>query len=206
LMAVEVEIHVAPALRIELAVSMYDDLVKSSLIDSFSLGLRYELCMQSILRGHLDFIISLLREFDYTYRSYRHDGDTVVHALARYSQAQVLELLPEEAHTAIDLKNNLEETALMISSRMGDVRVARILLAIKASVHVVSSAGLSCLHIAAEMGHVSMVELLLQHKADVRASCERGGESYTPLLFAQSNRNQSAVELLEDAMAISATS
>jgi hypothetical protein len=205
-MAVAIEAWVVPALGAGSVVLACDALEVSLVMHLFPMQSRYELFMQALLRDHLDFIVSLLREVDYGYCSDKHDGDTVVHALARYSQAGVLGSLPEGTNTAINLKNNQEETPLMISSRMGDVRVARILLAIKASVQTETSAGLSCLHIAAEMGHVSMVELLLQHKADPRVSCERDGERYTPLLFARSNRNQSVVELLEDVMAISATS
>lgn len=86
--------------------------------------------------------------------------------------------------------------ALFRAAAMGNVPLARELVAKGANVRVKSNNGFTALHRAAEKGHADMVSFLLKAGADPK-SCTK--ENLTPAQLARQNKHSRVLTLLSEA-------
>uniref|UniRef100_A0AAY5KK65 Ankyrin n=1 Tax=Esox lucius TaxID=8010 RepID=A0AAY5KK65_ESOLU len=78
-------------------------------------------------------------------------------------------LLDRGAGADVDGQTTDGRTPLHLASQRGQYRVARILIELRADVHVTSMGLQTPLHVAAETGHTSTSRLLVKHGADIHA-------------------------------------
>lgn len=116
-------------------------------------------------------------------------GPALVVAAATRSQ-RALKALLESPETNVDITNGKDETALMQAALLGDLEVAKLLLARKAEVN---KPGWTPLHYACTAGHLEFVRLLIDRSAFIDA---QSPNRTTPLMMAARHRHNMIVKYL----------
>ena len=111
----------------------------------------------------------------------------------REPSLKVLAVLIRWPKTKIEVRNNKDESALMLAALQGLANVCAQLIAKDADVN---KPGWTPLHYAATNGHVEVMQLLLEHHAYIDALSPNGT---TPLMMAAHYGTPQAVRLLLDA-------
>ncbi len=106
---------------------------------------------------------------------------------------KVARLLIDWPGTKAELRNQADESPLMLASLAGDLEMCRLLIQKNADVN---KPGWAPLHYAATHGHLSVMRLLLEENAYIDAASPNGT---TPLMMAAHYGTPSAVKLLLEA-------
>lgn len=103
---------------------------------------------------------------------------------------KVLDTLLSDKRTQVEIRNTLDESALMLASLKGNLDLCKALIVRDADVN---KPGWTPLHYAATGGHVDVLQLLLDHHAYIDAASPNGS---TPLMMAAMYGTDDAVRLL----------
>lgn len=103
---------------------------------------------------------------------------------------KVLDTLLSDKRTQVEIRNTLDESALMLASLKGNLDVCKALIVRDADVN---KPGWTPLHYAATGGHVDVLHLLIDHHAYIDAASPNGS---TPLMMAAMYGTDDAVRLL----------
>lgn len=117
-------------------------------------------------------------------------------AVRRLARSIVTDLT---VRASIDTRFQDGATALWVACKAGATECARVMLSSRAKATITSSAGYSCLWIAAREGRVGIIELLLQDNRGLLNTPAQDGR--TPLYIACEQRQQPCVEALIGAKA-----
>lgn len=118
------------------------------------------------------------------------------------NEVRRIQALIRDSPDLINAKDQDLQTPLHRAARLGQVTVARFLLANQAQVTARGQGALTPLHEAARQGHKTMVELLLAHGADPnaaddgRSNRDPAGASGTPLCYAAAYGYLAVAEVL----------
>lgn len=94
----------------------------------------------------------------------------------------------------VNLKNEVDETPLMLAAQNGDVEIVKLLIGKGAKVNAKCKSGSSALQYSAANGHFDTVKVLLENKADVNIT---NVDHKTPLMVAIENERNECVALLK---------
>jgi ankyrin repeat protein len=108
----------------------------------------------------------------------------------RQAASKVAELLAIQAQTKVELRNDKDESVLMLASLKGYLNLVKKLVEKDADVN---KTGWTPLHYAATGGHVAVIEHLLEHSAYIDAESPNGT---TPLMMAAMYGTPEAVKAL----------
>lgn len=103
---------------------------------------------------------------------------------------KVLDTLLSDKRTQVEIRNTLDESALMLASLKGNLDLCKALIVRDADVN---KPGWTPLHYAATGGHVDVLQLLIDHHAYIDAASPNGS---TPLMMAAMYGTDDAVRLL----------
>lgn len=152
----------------------------------------YEDFFRAIVTDDTAVVRDLLRRgFDPNTRD--PSGQDPLYLALRQPALKVAEVLVTWPKTKVDLRNQADETPLMMAALKGHVDLARALIVREADVN---KPGWTPLHYAATSGHVAMIELLLDNHAYIDAESPNGS---TPLMMAARYGSLAAVQALLDA-------
>ena len=87
-------------------------------------------------------------------------------------------------------------SALMYASKIGDARMARVLISFGADVNAVNDSGASALTLAAKYGNTEVAQMLVQNGATVDAKTKNG---VTPAQMAKKYNHKTTADFLEAA-------
>ncbi|XP_061660146.1 receptor-interacting serine/threonine-protein kinase 4 isoform X2 [Syngnathoides biaculeatus] len=121
------------------------------------------------------------------------DKWTALHFASWQGHLGIVKLLVKQAGGDVDGQTTDGRTPLHLASQRGQYRVARILIELKADVHMKTSELNTPLHVAAETGHTSTSRLLIKHQADIDAENSQG---FTPLHLAAQRGHLATVKML----------
>ena len=110
----------------------------------------------------------------------------------REPSLKVAAVLINSAQIKLNLLNSAGESALMIASLTGDLKLVRIMVAKDADVN---KTGWTALHYAASKGHLDVISFLLENHAYIDAASPNGT---TPLMMASRYGSIESVKLLLD--------
>ena len=130
----------------------------------------------------------LQRGFDPNTRNV--DGQAALYLALRQPSPKVLQVLLDWPETNVDVRNQQDESPLMIAALKGDREVAKKLIEREADVN---KTGWTPLHYAATGGQVPIIDLLIEHHAYIDAESPNGS---TPLMMAARYGSDDAVRLL----------
>ena len=108
----------------------------------------------------------------------------------RLPAPKVAELLAGWPKTQVDVRNDHDETPLMLAALRGQIELVKKLVERHADIN---KTGWTPLHYAATGGHVPVIEYLLDHSADIDAESPNGT---TPLMMAAMYGSPEAVKHL----------
>jgi len=121
------------------------------------------------------------------------DGQHALYLALRDGAPKAAQALVDWPATQVDVRNNHDETPLMMAALKGHAELARRLVERDADVN---KPGWAPLHYAATAGQLAIMELLLEHHAFIDAESPNGT---TPLMMAAHYGTPAAVKLLLDA-------
>ena len=111
----------------------------------------------------IDFLVSLGADiFD---NNYYYNEDSLLHIAAMNDNVKAAEALLERGFD-IDIRDNLENTALMMAADFNSLKIAELLINKGADINAVSSGEYSALTYAAHKKDLSMARMLVEHGAD----------------------------------------
>lgn len=117
-------------------------------------------------------------------------GETTLMIAVRENSNKVIDALLKTAGIAIDLRAKNGDSAIMLASYLGNLKVVKELLQRGAAIN---HPGWTPLHYAATAGHLELIRLLLEHHAYIDAESPN---KTTPLMMASRNGNIQVVQLL----------
>ena len=117
-------------------------------------------------------------------------GRPALFAALKEPSAKAAEALIRSAQTKVDLRNDKDESPLMLAALRGERTLVELLIWRDADVN---KTGWTPLHYAASGGHAAIVQLLLDHSAYIDAESPNGT---TPLMMAAYYAPPLAVKLL----------
>ncbi|XP_054612017.1 receptor-interacting serine/threonine-protein kinase 4 [Dunckerocampus dactyliophorus] len=121
------------------------------------------------------------------------DNWTALHLAAWQGHLGIVKLVVKQAGADVNAQTKDGRTALHLASQRGQYRVARILIELRADVHMTASGLNTPLHVAAETGHTSTSRLLIKHCAEIHAENSQG---FTPLHLASQRGHLATVKML----------
>lgn len=117
-------------------------------------------------------------------------GETALMIAVRENSNKVIDALLKTPGIAIDLRAKNGDSAIMLASYLGNLKVVKELLQRGAAIN---HPGWTPLHYAATAGHIELIRLLLEHHAYIDAESPN---KTTPLMMASRNGNIQVVQLL----------
>lgn len=117
-------------------------------------------------------------------------GETALMIAVRENSNKVIDALLKTPGIAIDLRAKNGDSAIMLASYLGNLKVVKELLQRGAAIN---HPGWTPLHYAATAGHLELIRLLLEHHAYIDAESPN---KTTPLMMASRNGNIQVVQLL----------
>ena len=136
-------------------------------------------------------LTQLLRGFDPN--TLNAKGETALLIAVRHGSFKAISALLADPQTNVEMRNQQDESPLMLAALKGYLDLAKQLIARDADVN---KPGWAPLHYAATKGDIPMIELLLDNDAYIDAESPNGT---TPLMMAAQYGTPSAVKALLDA-------
>jgi ankyrin repeat protein len=144
--------------------------------------------------GRTERVRDLLKENPGLVKAYSPDGWTALHL--NFGNLEIVKLTLDRG-SDIDAvsKNKFSATPLQGAAAMGNLELARLLIARGANVNCRGEEGVSPLHEAAGSGQIELAKLLLDHGADLNAKDDKGK---TPLTIALERKQTEMAKFLRE--------
>lgn len=150
---------------------------------------------EALKKGNIDLVKDLLKEIgDINLKD--RDKNTLLILASKWNKLEVAELLLEQIGVDLEIKGELERTALMWAVSQGNLEMASLLLGKGANPNAKGLVGMSLLIYAVngDEPNYEIVKLLIDSEVDVNARDNNGD---TPLCFAIENGLFEIVQLLD---------